>query len=111
MKQHFVCAVGYSNKTQLNIASDITSDITSDMRMEKISSHTQQKLHWGNDDLDIATVVKLQIMKINTILLTEPVFMALIASFISNHVVLLCSHVQHTFLSKGSRISKITTSC
>jgi hypothetical protein len=49
-------------------------------------------------------------MKINTILSTEPFFMAVIASFISNHVVLLCSHVQHTFLSKGNRISQITTS-
>ena len=48
--------------------------------MGKINSYTQQKLHRGNDDLDIATVVKLQIMKINTILLTEPVFMALIVN-------------------------------
>jgi hypothetical protein len=44
----------------------------------EFKSHTQQKLHWGNDDLDIATIVKLQIMKINTILSTEPVFMAVI---------------------------------
>jgi hypothetical protein len=79
--------------------------------MGKINLDTQQKLHRGNEDLNMATIIKLQIMKINTILLTEPVFMALIASFISNHVVLLCSHVQHTFLSKGSRISQITTSC
>jgi hypothetical protein len=78
--------------------------------MGKINSHSQQKLHRGDDDLDMVTVVELQIMKINTILSTEPVFMAVIASFISNHVVLLCSYVQHTFLSKGSRISQITTS-
>jgi hypothetical protein len=38
-------------------------------------------------------------------LLTQPTDIVIIASFISNQIVLLCSYIQHTFFSKGSRIS------
>jgi hypothetical protein len=53
----------------------------------------------------IATVIKLQVMKIIAMLLTQPTDIVIIASFISNQIVLLCSYIQHTFFSKGSRIS------
>ena len=49
--------------------------------------------------MDKATAVKLQVMKITAMLLTEPTdiaIIAIIAIFISNHVILLCGHVQHT---------------
>jgi hypothetical protein len=39
-----------------------------------------------DDDLDIATIIKLQVMKITAMLLAEPTDIAIIASFISNLV-------------------------
>jgi hypothetical protein len=39
-----------------------------------------------NDDLDIATIIKLQVMKITAMLLAEPIDIAIIASFISGLV-------------------------
>jgi hypothetical protein len=39
-----------------------------------------------NDDLDIATIIKLQVMKITAMLLAEPIDIAIIASFISSLV-------------------------
>ena len=66
----------------LNIASDITSDVTSDMRTQ----YKQTKTTLVDDDLDRATVIKLQVMKITDVLLAEPTDIAIIASFISNLV-------------------------
>jgi hypothetical protein len=39
-----------------------------------------------DDDLDIATIIKLKVMKITAMLLAEPTDIAIIASFISNLV-------------------------
>jgi hypothetical protein len=66
----------------LNIAGDITSDITSDMKTQ----HMQRKTILMNNDLDIATIIKLQVMKITAMLLAEPTDIAIIASFISSLV-------------------------
>jgi hypothetical protein len=52
-------------------------------------------------DLDIATIIKLQAMKITVMLLSQPTDMAIISSFIFNQIVLLCSRIQHTFFSKA----------
>jgi hypothetical protein len=66
----------------LNIAGDITSDITSDMKTQ----FRQGKTILMNDDLDIVTIIKLQVMKITATLLAEPTDIAIIASFISSLV-------------------------
>jgi hypothetical protein len=52
-------------------------------------------------DLDIATIIELQAMKITVMLLAQPTDMAIISSFVFNQIVLLCSRIQHTFFSKG----------
>jgi hypothetical protein len=84
-------------KDTLNIASDITGDIASDMKIQL------NQLILTESNFSIATVIKLQVMKIIAMLLTQPTDIAIIASFISNQIV--CSYIQHTFFSKGSRIS------
>jgi hypothetical protein len=54
-----------------------------------------------DNDLGIATIIKLQTMKIMVMLLAQPTDMAIISSFIFNQIVLLCSRIQHTSFSKG----------
>jgi hypothetical protein len=68
----------------LNIASDITSDVTSDMKTQFRQGKTM--LMDQSTDLDIATIIKLQVMKITAMLLAAPTDIAIIASFISNLV-------------------------
>jgi hypothetical protein len=63
----------------------------------------QRKAILMDGDLDIATIIKLQAMKITEMLLAQPTNMAIVSSFIFNQIVLLCSRIQHTFL-KGNRI-------
>jgi hypothetical protein len=72
----------------LNIASDITSDVTSDM----------ESRFANEENLDMATAIKLLIMRITTMLLAEPSGIAIIASFILS------------FFSKGSRLFQVSAS-
>ena len=62
----------------------------------------QRKAILMDDDLDTTTIIKLQVMKITAMLLAQPTDMAIISSFIFNQIVLLCSRIQHIFLSKGN---------
>lgn len=62
----------------------------------------QRKAILTDDDLDTTTIIKLQVMKITAMLLAQPTDMAIISSFIFNQIVLLCSRIQHIFLSKGN---------
>ena len=62
----------------------------------------QRKAILMDDDLDTTTIIKLQVMKITVMLLAQPTDMAIISSFIFNQIVLLCSRIQHIFLSKGN---------
>ena len=62
-----------------------------------------------DEGLDIATNIKLQVMKITAMLLAQPTDMAIISSFIFNQILLLASRIQLIFFSNENRLCQVTT--